>query len=76
MAMAIGLQIFTPMAHQEGYLGSLEVNKTITNALLAGMSRGYRDVKQKVNGKRVPAGVNPDALKNELEFRKEFWWLY
>lgn len=76
MAMAIGLQIFTPMAHEQGYLGSLEVNKTISNALLAGMSRGYRDVKQKVQGKIVPAGVNPDTIKNEVEFRKEFWWLY
>lgn len=76
MAMAIGLQIFTPMAHEQGYLGSLEVNKTITNALLAGMSRGFRDVKQKVQGKIVPAGVNPDTIKNEVEFRKEFWWLY
>jgi hypothetical protein len=44
--------------------------------MLAGMTRGYRDVKQKVNGKKVPAGVNPDSVKNELEFRKEFWWLY
>lgn len=76
MAMAIGLQIFTPMAHEQGYLGSLEVNKTISNALLAGMSRGYRDVKQKVNGKIIPVGVNPDTIKNEVEFRKEFWWLY
>lgn len=76
MAMAIGLQVFTPMAHQEGYLGSLEVNKTISNALLAGMTRGYQDIKQKVNGKRVPTGVNPEAIKNEIEFRKEFWWLY
>ena len=76
MAMAIGLQIFTPMAHEQGYLGSLEVNKTMSNALLAGMSRGFRDVKQKVQGKIVPAGVNPDTIKNEVEFRKEFWWLY
>lgn len=76
MAMAIGLQVFTPMAHQEGYLGSLESNKTMTNALLAGMSRGYRDVKQKVEGKKVPYGVSPQAVKNEMEFRKEFWWLY
>jgi len=76
MAMAIGLQIFTPMAHEQGYLGSLEVNKTISNALLAGMSRGFRDVKQKVQGKIVPAGVNPDTIKNEVEFRREFWWLY
>jgi hypothetical protein len=76
MAMAIGLQIFTPMAHEQGYLGSLEVNKTMSNALLAGMSRGFRDVKQKVQGKIVPAGVNPDTIKNEVEFRREFWWLY
>jgi len=76
MAMAIGLQIFTPMAHEQGYLGSLEVNKTMSNALLAGMSRGFRDVIQKVQGKIVPAGVNPDTIKNEVEFRREFWWLY
>ena len=76
MAMAIGLQIFTPMAHEQGYLGSLEVNKTMSNALLAGMSRGFRDVKQKVQGNIVPAGVNPDTIKNEVEFRREFWWVY
>lgn len=76
MAMAIGLQVFTPMAHEQGYLGMLAVNKTIADALLAGMTRGYRDVKQKVNGKKVPAGVNPESIKNELEFRREFWWLY
>ena len=76
MAMAIGLQTFTPMAHQEGYLGSLESNKSMAMALLSGMTRGYRDVRQKVDGKKVPAGVSPEKIKSEVEFRKEFWWLY
>lgn len=76
MSMAIGLQIFTPMAHQEGYLGSLDANKTLTSALLSGMSRGYRGVNQKINGKKIPPGVNPDSIRNDLEFRKEFWWVY
>jgi len=76
MAMAIGLQTFTPMAHQEGYLGSLESNKSMAMALLSGMTRGYRDVRQKVDGKKVPTGVSPEKIKSEIEFRKEFWWLY
>lgn len=76
LAMAIGLQVFTPLAAQDGYLGINAANKALAFSMIAGMSRGYRDVKSKVDGKRVPAGVNPETIKNEVQFRKEFWWLY
>ena len=74
--MAIGLQMFTPMAAQQGYLGMQAANQSLAMAMLAGMSRGYRDVRNKVEGKKVPAGVSPEAIKNEVQFRKEFWWVY
>lgn len=76
MAMAIGLQMFTPLAAQQGYLGMQAANQSLAMAMLAGMRRGYRDVKSKVDGKRIPAGVNPETIKNEVQFRKEFWWVY
>ena len=76
MAMAIGLQMFTPMAAQQGYLGMQAANQSLAMAMLAGMSRGYRDVRNKVEGKKVPAGVSPEAIKNEVQVRKEFWWVY
>lgn len=76
MAMAIGLQVFTPLAAQGGYLDMQANNQSLAMAMLKGMSRGYRDIKQKVDGKKVPAGVNADTVKNEVQFRKEFWWLY
>ena len=76
MAMTIGLQVFTPLAAQQGYLGLQEGGQTMAMAMLKGMSRGYRDVKNKVNGKQVPVGVSPDAVRNDIQFRKEFWWLY
>ena len=76
MAMAIGLQVFTPMAAQGSYLEMQAANQSLAAAMLKGMSRGYRDVKQKIDGKKIPNGVNSDTLKNELQFRKEFWWLY
>jgi hypothetical protein len=76
MAMAIGLQVFTPMAHDPGYLGAMATQQSLATSMLAGMSRGYKDVKRKVDGKVVPSGVNPDSVRNDVQFRKEFWWLY
>jgi intein/homing endonuclease len=76
LAMAIGLQMFTPLAAQEGYLGMQAVNQSLAMAMLKGMSRGYKDVDKKVQGKPLPFGVRKETIKAELEMRKEFWWLY
>ena len=76
MAMAIGLQVFTPMAAQGGYLEQQATNQSLAYAMLKGMSRGYRDINQKVQGKTLPFGVRKESVKADLEMRKEFWWLY
>jgi hypothetical protein len=76
MAMAIGLQVFTPMAAQEGYLGMQAANQGLAYAMLKGMSRGYKDINQKIQGKPLPFGVRKESIKADLELRKEFWWLY
>lgn len=74
LAIAIGLQMFTPLAAQEGYLAQASANQGMAMAVLSGMSRGWNN--NKINGKRLPWGVNPAAVRAEAEFRKEFGWLY
>lgn len=75
MAMAIGLQVFTPLAAQGGYLDGQMTNQSLTYAMLKGMSRGYRDINSKVQGKPLPPGVHKETVKNNIELQKEFWWL-
>ena len=76
MALAIGLQIFTPSAAQMGYLNAQDANQTMAMILLKGMSRGFKDVDKKVEGKKLQFGVSKEAVKADLEIKKEFWWLY
>lgn len=76
LAMGIGLQIFTPSASQQGYLGMMAANQTMANSLLAGMSRGFKDIENKFQGKKLPHGVNKNAVKFDSELKKEFWWMF
>ena len=76
MAMAIGLQIFTPSAAQEGYLGMQAASQSVAMSMLKGMSRGFKDINSKFNGKPIPFGVRRESIKLDQELRKEFWWLY
>jgi hypothetical protein len=76
LAMGVGLQIFTPSAAQQGYLGMMAANQTMANSLLAGMSRGYKDIENKFQGKKLPHGVNKNAVKFDSELKKEFWWMF
>ena len=76
LAMGIGLQVFTPSAAQQGYLGMMAANQNMANSLLAGMSRGFKDVDNKFQGKKLPAGINKNAVKFDSELKKEFWWMF
>lgn len=74
MAMAIGLQVFTPNAEQQNYFDILAANQGLAKAMLAGMSRGGGN--GKVGGKKIPSFVNKETVQLEMQFRKEFGWLY
>lgn len=74
MAMAIGLQVFTPNAEQQNYFDVLAANQGLAKAMLAGMSRGGGS--GKAGGKKIPSFVNKETVQLELQFRKEFGWLY
>lgn len=74
MAMAIGLQVFTPNAEQQNYFDVLAANQGLAKAMLAGMSRGGGS--GKAGGKKIPSFVNKETAQLELQFRKEFGWLY
>jgi hypothetical protein len=74
MAMAIGLQVFTPNAEQQNYFDVLAANQGLAKAMLAGMSRGGGS--GKLGGKKVPSFVNKETVQLEMQFRKEFGWLY
>ena len=76
LAMAVGLTTFTPMAHTNTYVDVQAGANAAAQAFLSGISRGYKDVKHTVDGKKVPAGVDPHAVRAAHEFRKEFWWMY
>lgn len=74
MAMAIGLQVFTPNAEQQNYFDVLAANQGLAKAMLAGMSRGGGS--GKAGGKKIPSFVNKETAQLEMQFRKEFGWLY
>lgn len=76
LAMAVGLTTFTPMAHTNTYVDVQAGANAAAQAFLSGISRGYKDVKHTVDGKKVPAGIDPHAVRAAHEFRKEFWWMY
>jgi hypothetical protein len=76
MAMAVGLTVFTPMAHANGYIDMQAGANAAAMAFLSGISRGYKDVNHRVDGKPIPKGIDPYAVKAATALRKEFWWVY
>lgn len=76
MAMAVGLTVFTPMAHSNGYIDIQAGANAAAMAFLSGISRGYKDVNHRVDGKPIPKGIDPYAVKAANALRKEFWWVY
>lgn len=76
MAMGIGLQVFTPLAAQDGVFGQNAAAQSLAQAMIKGMSRGYKEADKKIQGKTIPVGVTKEAIKIEVQMRKEFWWLY
>lgn len=81
MAMAIGLQMFSPAAQTLGYIGTKETNKVVTAGILSGMSRGSTKPTntnpQTANQKpKVNPWVQPETVRTIKMFRSEFDWFF